>query len=290
MHEPSDARDRMLAATPLTQRRLQLAGVSTVVLEGGDGPAVVLLHGGIECGGAIWAPVTARLAEHHRLVVPDLPGLGESEPAGRLDADTFADWLTALLRATCQEPPTLIAHSLAGSMAARYAAGHRARLRRLLLYGAPAIGPYRMPLGLRVVAIRFGLRPTERNAERFDRWAFFDFDSARRHDPEWYEAFSAYTRSRAVVPHVKRSLGQLLKAGIKPTPEDDLRRIDVPTALLWGRHDRFVPLALAETASARYRWPLRVIDRAGHVPHIERSEAFLDALGEKHSREARECC
>jgi len=41
-----------------------------------------------------------------------------------------------------------------------------------------------MPLGLRVVAIRFGLRPTARNAERFDRWAFFDFDQARRRNAE----------------------------------------------------------------------------------------------------------
>ena len=62
-----------------------MAGISTAVLEGGDGPPLVLLHGGIECGGAYWAPVIARLAENHRLVVPDAPGLGESEPVARLD-------------------------------------------------------------------------------------------------------------------------------------------------------------------------------------------------------------
>ena len=46
----------------------------------------------------------------------------------------------------------------------------------------------------------------------------------------------------------------------------------------WGRHDRFVPLGLAEGASARLDWPLHVIDEAGHVPHIERPDAFLRAL------------
>jgi pimeloyl-ACP methyl ester carboxylesterase len=41
----ADAREQLLACLPVTERRLQLAGVSTAVLEGGDGPPVVLLHG-----------------------------------------------------------------------------------------------------------------------------------------------------------------------------------------------------------------------------------------------------
>ena len=272
------AREQLLAGVPVSARRLRLAGVSTALLEGGDGPPLVLLQGGIECGGVYWTPVLSRLAESHRVIVPDLPGLGESEPLARLDAAAFAQWFAELLRETCREEPVLIAHSLDGSLAARFAAAHGDLLRSLVIYAAPGIGPYRMPLGLRVVAIRFGLRPTERNAERFDRWAFFDFDEARRRDPEWLSAFSTYTRLRAGVPHVKRTMTQLLKAGMKRVPDTELRRITVPTALLWGRHDRFVPLSLAEDASARLGWPLHVIDDAGHVPHIERTDAFMDAL------------
>ena len=271
------ARQRLLAEVPVTERRLELAGASTVVLEGGDGPPLVLLHGGIECGGAYWAPVIAPLAERHRVIVPDLPGLGESEPVARLDAATFADWFAALLRETCEGQPTLIAHSLLGSLAARLAAAHRDLLRSLVIYAAPGIGPYRMPLGLRVVAIRFGLRPSERNAERFERWAFFDLDRARRRDPEWFKAFSAYTQSRAAVPHVKRTMRQLIKDGTRQIPDAELGRIEIPTSLLWGRHDRFVPLDLAQAASARLGWPLHVIDDAGHVPHIEQADAFLRA-------------
>ncbi|MGH2946147.1 MAG: alpha/beta fold hydrolase [Solirubrobacteraceae bacterium] len=268
----------MLAGIPVTERRLQLAGVSTAVLEGGDGRPLVLLQGGIECGGVYWAPVISRLAESHRVIVPDVPGLGESEPVARLDAATFADWFAELLRETCRESPTVIAHSLDGSLAARFAATHGELLRRLVIYAAPGIGPYRMPLGLRVAAVRFGLRPTERNAERFDRFAFFDFDGSRRRDPAWFEAFSAYTRLRAVVPHVKRTMRQLIATGTKQVPDTELRRIAVPTALLWGRHDRFVPLGLAEGASARLGWPLYVIDDAGHAPHIEQADAFVDGL------------
>jgi pimeloyl-ACP methyl ester carboxylesterase len=273
-----DARQRLLAGVPVTERRLRSAGVSTAVLEGGDGPPLVLLQGGIECGGVYWAPVISRLAGSHRLIVPDVPGLGESEPVARLDAATFADWFADLLRQTCKEKPTLIAHSLDGSLAASFAADHGDLLRRLVIYAAPGIGPYRMPLGLRVVAIRFALRPTEQNAERFDRWAFFDFDQARRRDPAWFEAFSAYTRSRAAVPHVKRTMAKLIKSGTKRVLDTELRRIAVPTAMVWGRHDRFVPLGLAEGASARLGWPLHVIDDAGHAPHIEQTDAFVDGL------------
>ncbi|MEU4289917.1 alpha/beta hydrolase [Kribbella sp. NPDC026596] len=270
------ARTRLMSGLAVEERRLEVDGIGTTVLEGGDGPPLLLLHGGVECGGIYWAPAISRLAQHHRLVVPDVPGLGESQPAGRLDQETFAGWMTALLRLTCAEPPTLVAHSLLGTLAARFAAGHGAQLRRLVIYAAPGVGPYRMPIGLRAMAIRFALRPSEANMERFERWAFADLDRVRRQDPDWLDAFTTYTRRRAVVPHVKRTMRQLVAAGTKQVRE----RIDVPTTLLWGAKDRFVPLGLAQDASARLGWPLQVIDDTGHVPHIERPEAFVSMLEE----------
>jgi pimeloyl-ACP methyl ester carboxylesterase len=179
----SVARARMLAGLPITERVVDVGGVETTVLEAGDGPPLVLLHGGIECGGAYWAPVITRLAEHHRLLVPDVPGLGESAPADRLDDDTFAAWLTGLLEQTRAEQTTLVAHALLGSAAARFASRRSDVLRRLVVYGAPGVGPYRMPMRLRYVAIRFGIRPSARNAERFDRFALLDLDANRRRDP-----------------------------------------------------------------------------------------------------------
>jgi 2-hydroxymuconate-semialdehyde hydrolase len=269
-------RERMLDGVPVTERRVDLAGVATAVLEAGAGPPLVLLHGGIECGGPVWAPVLVRLAERHRVVVPDLPGLGESAPVARLDAATFAAWFTALLHATCDERPVLVAHSLGGSLAARYATEQGDRLERLVIYGAPGVGRYRMPLGLRVVAIRFALRPTERNEERFERWAFWDLDRVRAQNAEWFAALGADTMARARVPHVKRTMSRLIQTGTQPV--SGLERVSVPAALLWGRHDRFVPLSLGEAASRRLGWPLHVIEDAGHVPHVEQSNAFMEAL------------
>jgi 2-hydroxymuconate-semialdehyde hydrolase len=275
----ASARERLLAGVPVAERRIRLAGVSTSLLEAGDGPPLVLLHGGIETGGAYWTPVVERLAERHRLVIPDIPGLGESKPLADMSVDAFAAWFQELLEATCDDRPTLIAHSLGAALSARYAARIAGSLRRFVIYAAPAIGPYRIPLGLLFRVAMFDLRPSAKSAERLDRFGFFDLDAARRRGHrEWIEAWSTYARERARVPHVKRTMRWLIKTCTKEVPEAELRRIGVPTDLIWGSHDRFVRLAHGERASARLGWPLHVIDETGHVPHIERPEAFLNAL------------
>ena len=271
-------RDRMLAGVPVTERMLDIDGVATCVLEGGSGPPLVLLHGGIECGGAMWAPVLAQLADHHRVIVPDVPGLGKSAPVPRLDVDTFAGWFTGLLEQTHVERPTVVAHSLLGNLAARLATRRSALLGRLVVYAAPGVGPYRMPIRLRYVAIRFAIRPTAGNAERFDRFALLDLDATRGRDAEWFDAFVAYTMARAGEPHVKKTMRQLVAAQTKPIPDDELSRIDLPTTLVWGRHDRMVPLRIAEHAATRHGWPLHVIEHAAHAPHVEQPESFVETL------------
>jgi 2-hydroxymuconate-semialdehyde hydrolase len=226
----------------------------------------------------MWAPVLGRLAQQHRVVVPDVPGLGESAPAPRLDVDTFARWLAGLVGQTALDRPTIVAHSLIGSLATRVAILDSDLLGRLVVYAAPGVGPYRLPLALRYVAIRWAIRPTPRNAERFDRFALLDLDATRRRDPGWFEAFEAYTRARAVEPHVKKTMSRLVAAETKPIPAAQLARIEAPTSLLWGRHDRMVPVAIGQAAASRHGWSLHVIDGAAHAPHIEQPDAFVEAL------------
>jgi 2-hydroxymuconate-semialdehyde hydrolase len=271
-------RERMLAGVRVRKRTVALAGASTTLLEAGDGPPVVLLHGGIECGGAIWAPIVNRLAERSRLVIPDIPGFGESAPPARLDSDFFDAWLDALLERTCAQPPVLVAHSLAGSHAARYAVGHGDRLRRLVVCAAPGIGPHRMPLRLRAVAIRFAIRPTPRNAERFERFALLDRGRTRGRNPEWFDAFSSYCLERAQLPHVKRAMRELVRTGARRVADAALARVQVPVGLVWGRGDRMTPLATVAPTAAHLGWPLNVIEGAAHVPQLEQPESFLAAL------------
>ena len=53
------------------------------------------------------------------------------------------------------------------------------------------------------------------------------------------------------MPHVKRTMRRLIKRAKKQVPVAELRHITIPTSLIWGSHDRFVPLSVAEWASAR---------------------------------------
>jgi pimeloyl-ACP methyl ester carboxylesterase len=269
-------REEMLTGLAATTETIDVAGVATGVWEVGAGPPL-LLHGGIECGGAMWAPAARRLADGYRVVVPDLPGLGESEPVDRLDR-SFDRWLVDLMAVTGLGRPTLVAHSLVGGLAARFATRRSEALAHLVLYGVPAVGRYRMPVRLRYAGLRFSIRPTVANAERLDRFALLDLDATRRLDPAWFAAFDAYTRRQAGLAHVKKTMNRLLAAGTKQVPGADLDHITTPTTLLWGRHDRMVPLSVGDEAAARHGWPLHVIDGAAHAPHIEQPDTFAATL------------
>jgi pimeloyl-ACP methyl ester carboxylesterase len=130
------ARRRLLADLPVTGRRLRLAGVSTPLLEGGDGPPVVLLHG--PGGNAThWTRVIGHLTTTNRVVAPDLPGQGGSKVAGApLSADRVLAWLGELIEHTCTSPPVLVGYALGGAVAARFATGDGDRLSRLVLVDA----------------------------------------------------------------------------------------------------------------------------------------------------------
>jgi pimeloyl-ACP methyl ester carboxylesterase len=66
--------------------------------------------------------------------------------------------------------------------------------------------------------------------------------------------------------------------GFPSISPDDLARIRVPTSLIWGRRDLATSLAVAEAASARYGWPLQVIEEAGDDPATDQPERFVEAL------------
>jgi len=273
-----DARRRLLAGAPVTERRLDLAGVSTAVLEGGDGPPVVLLHGQGGWSG-MWMPVIADLVTTHRVVAPDLPGLGASEvPDGPPDAARVLAWLGELIQHTCPSPPALVGASLGASIAARFAIAHPDRLTRLVLIGAGSLARFRPAPGVALALIRFIARPSERTQQRFLRQVAVDPARVRALLGDRWEASQAYNLDRARTPSVRAANRRLLRElGTRTIPPQELARIAVPTSLIWGRHDRVMRLRIAEAASARYGWPLHVVEDAGHFS-LEQPQAFRAAL------------
>ncbi|MBA4115199.1 MAG: alpha/beta hydrolase, partial [Rubrobacter sp.] len=247
-----DARERLLAEIPVMERRLQLAGVSTAVLEGGDGPPVVLLHGP---GGnaAHWMRAIPDLVTTHRVVAPDLPGQGASEVAdGPLDADRVFAWLGELIEHTCPSPPALVGYALGGAIAARFTGGQGDRLGRLVLVDALGLGRCEPAPGFGLALNDFLAQPTERTHDGLWRHCALDLDGLRQRMGERWEPFKAYNLDRARTPSVKAALGILMEQfGGPAIPSADLARIVVPTTLIWGRHDLATRLSIAEAASAR---------------------------------------
>lgn len=278
-HSGASAREQLLAGLPVVQRRLALAGVSTAVLEGGDGPPMVLLHG--PGGNAIhWMRVIPDLLATHRVIAPDLPGQGMSEVVDTdLSADRVLTWLDELIERTCTSPPVLLGYALGGAIAARYASSRTGRLIRLVLVDALGLAPFEPTPAFGQALHGFLAQPDERTHDELWQYCAHDLVGLRERMGERWESFKAYNVDRATTPGVLAALGALMGAfGMPAIGPEALARIGVPTSLIWGRHDLATPLRVAEAASARHGWPLHVIEDAADDPPIEQPEAFVRAL------------
>jgi pimeloyl-ACP methyl ester carboxylesterase len=275
------ARQRLLAAIPLTRRRLQLAGVSTSVLVGGEGPPVVLLHGPGEFA-AKWLWVVPELVGSHRLIVPDLPGHGGSEVHGSADADAALDgdqlvaWLGALIDRTCLAPPTLVGHGVA--LAARFAVDHSARLSGLVLVDSLGLERFEPAPEFESALTAFGADPRDDTYEALWRHCAFDLDRLRRRMGDRWALFRTYNVQQARTASTQAAMEVLIDELGTPIAPSDLRRISVPTTLIWGRQDLATPLSIAERAADHYGWGLQVIEDAADDPAMEQPEAFCTAL------------
>jgi len=272
-------RQELLAALPVREQRFEICGVSTAVLQGGDGPPLVLLHGPMGYA-AHWMGVIPGLTATHRVIAPDLPGHGASAVfEGALDADRILAWLRELIWRTCGSPPVLAGHLVGGAIAARFAIEYADRVSGLVLINTFGLVPLQLPPEFAQALTQFLARPDERSHEALWRHCAFDLDALRERMGARWQTFEAYNLERARDPAVQAALSALLRDFASPAiPPADLARIRVPTALIWGRHDRANPLAVAEAAARRYGWGLHVIENANDDPPVEQPEAVVRAL------------
>lgn len=144
-------------------------GAMLAVEQSGEGEPLVLIHG-LATTRAIWMLVTPALSRRRRVVTLDVPGFGESEPAGPgFELEAVADRIARRLAARGVSGPfDLVGHSLGAGLALTLAARRPHAVRKLVL-AAPA----------NAVARRRPARTGAMATKRSPRWCTVAHDRAR---------------------------------------------------------------------------------------------------------------
>lgn len=272
-------RQRLLQGLPVSERRLQLAGLTTAVVEGGEGPPLVLLHGPGEHA-AKWVRVLPQLLETHRVVAPDLPGHGAVEGIeATINVDRVMAWLADLIASTCESAPILLGHVVGGAVALRFTAVAAGSVEQLILVDSLGLAPFAPEAMFGEALGRWIEQP---DAETHDGvWQHCAFDLGRMQagmGANW-STLKAYNIDRLQTPAVQSGVHALMEHfGLSALEDEVLSSIRVPTSLIWGRNDLATSVAVAEEASRLLNWPLHVIDDCGDDPPLERPDEFLAAF------------
>jgi pimeloyl-ACP methyl ester carboxylesterase len=228
-------------------------------------PTLVLLHGFAAAGWSTW-PLFRRLRPHfRRLVIPDLPAHGLSEPPpGALTPGALAEPLVAALDQVLDEPALVFGNSLGGALAVHVARA-RPELARGVLLASPG-GAAMTSDELADFRDLFRVR-THADALRFIDRVLVDSRTPLR--PLYALGLRALFRR----PRMRGFLDGL-------TPDDclspaDLAALRMPVLLLWGRGDRVLPRAHRDYF-VRHLPPHAVIEEPGehgHCPYLDDADA-----------------
>src|SRR5215469_10122455 len=123
---------------------IKTEGATIYVRVGGNGPAVVMLHGFGDTGD-MWAPLAAVLAKDHTIIVPDLRGMGlSSYPDSGYDKKTQAQDIARVMDKLNVQKADLVTHDIGNMVGYALAAQYPDRITRWVIIDAPlpGIGPW----------------------------------------------------------------------------------------------------------------------------------------------------
>ena len=253
---------------------------------GGQGPVLLLLHG-IAGSSVTWIPAMRLLESDYTVLAPDFLGHGASEkPLGDYSLGNLATVMRDLLSLLGIDRATVVGQSFGGGVAMQFAYQFPERCERLVLVDAGGLGrevnwilrlatlpgaEYVMPAlfpafvgnwGDSVVKF-FGARSFP-NAEAVEMWRS-------------YKSLTEGESRRAFV----RTIRSVIDPGGQSVSAADRLYLSahMPTLIVWGDHDRIIPLDhayLAHEALPNSR--LEVIEGVGHYPHVERPALFVEIL------------
>jgi len=124
------------ATNKIVSRTAEVDGVQFHYMTAGKGPAVVLIHGYAETS-QMWKPIIPLLAQRFTVIVPDLPGIGDSSiPADGMDMKTAATRVHALVRSLGVEKAEVVGHDIGLMVAYAYAAQFPSEVTKLVVMDA----------------------------------------------------------------------------------------------------------------------------------------------------------
>lgn len=267
-----------------------IGGVRTRYFVGGDGPPLIVVHG---LGGAAvnFTRLAPLLARRRRVLIPDLPGHGLTEPFEPTDGLTsYAEHVAAVAECEGMLPAPVLGYSMGGVIALRLAVARPADVTALALVAPGGIVSttrraeiwLTVTAALRPAKIMTRFRGTFARRPRL-RWLPFGLWGAVHPpalDPQTVLGFLEG-------PSQHMDVGSAATALFLDDPRPDLERVGCPLVLVWGARDRLVPLTDGFEYARRLRAPIRTVPAAGHLvvgefpePCARLVESFLDRVGQ----------
>jgi pimeloyl-ACP methyl ester carboxylesterase len=271
-------------------RPVRAAGVTLNVLSAGHGRRTVVLLHGFGDTHATWRNVLPVLARRHRVISLDLPGFGASDPIPGPLLDGQVAALEGVLDVLGVDGPVaLVGNSMGGAAALRFALAHPERTERVAVIAPAGLGVgvpiwWRMLSGqllsLRLMLLALEVVPPSL-VESVARQIFLRLVV---HDPSRIDATTLRELGRRY--RSRRDIEDLYQLGHRLVAElasgsllERAEAIDLPLLVVWGRHDRMVPVGHGQALVEAVRGAsLEILEACGHCPQIERPDLLLPLL------------
>jgi pimeloyl-ACP methyl ester carboxylesterase len=248
---------------------IEAAGITVELRRGGQGAPLLVIHG--EFGVPGWLDAFARLAEHYDVIVPSLPGYGQSSrPDWIMSVHDLAAWVTWFARELdLHRPVNVIGSSLGGWVAAEIATVAPQFFNKLVLVGAMGIKPEKSEIF--DYFLDSGLAGLRRAFHRCDQSAEFMRHWGREWTPEeadLVEQHREMTCRIAWKPYMHSLTLRHLLPGVC-----------TPTLVVWGADDAITPVNSGEIyARAIPSARLATIADCGHMPEMEKPADFVELV------------
>ena len=276
------ARQRVLAG--LSQAQIEAAGHRWAYAYSddapGDAPVVVMLHG-FTGSKENWYPLAQRLEGHYRLLIPDLPGWGQSERKAGSDYgfSAQAERVAAFIgKVSPDRPVVLLGHSMGGGIAALVAARHPRMVARVGLLDAAGVRFKDNRFGLDVLAGRnpFGVGDAQA-LQRYVDTVFHTAD-AKPWIP-WPVSKIVIARRRHDAAFEQSVLDRIGRSEERFAPGEAAHDVRQPALLLWCRQDAVIDASAMDVYGAAMPQARKVLlDGCGHMSLMEQPDNVADAV------------